>query len=251
MMKKKETAQAQPSITSDYSMLSRRISNFLKRRLGIHGKKSYSQCGEDLIIQHVLDSLGIAKPLYMDIGAHHPSYINNTYTFYKQGGRGINIEPDPSLIRKFRRMRPRDTNLNIGIGPDEKKLDFYVLTNRTLNTFAQEEAKRYVEEFGQKIVDIIPIEVKKFNNVVDRYCSRSPDLVSLDVEGLDLAILKSIDFSRCRPLLFCIETITYSETGEGTKIAAIDTVMADNGYMKYADTYINTIFLDKERWCKR
>lgn len=232
-------------------MFTHRVRNYLQKRLGIHGKRSYSQCGEDLIMRYVFNALGIAKPFYMDIGAHHPSYINNTYSFYKQGAKGLNIEPDPTLIRRFKRERRRDTNLNIGIAPNEGTLDFFILTNKTLNTFSKAEAERYVREFGQKIVAVIPIEVKNFNTVVDLYCQHPPDLVSLDVEGLDLTILKSIEFSKHRPLLFCVETITYSEAGEGGKIEEIDAVMAENEYMKYADTYINTIFIDRQRWCNR
>jgi hypothetical protein len=35
-------------------------------------KKSYSQCGDDLILDFAFDILGIAKPTYLDIGAHDP-----------------------------------------------------------------------------------------------------------------------------------------------------------------------------------
>jgi hypothetical protein len=59
-------------------------------------KKSFSQSGEDLIIDFIFNALGISRPSYIDIGAHHPYYLNNTAIFYLRGARGINIEPDPS-----------------------------------------------------------------------------------------------------------------------------------------------------------
>ena len=59
-------------------------------------KISYSQCGEDLILKQLFTALGIGKVNYLDIGAHHPTCLNNTYLFYGYGGHGVCVEPDPS-----------------------------------------------------------------------------------------------------------------------------------------------------------
>jgi hypothetical protein len=61
-------------------------------------KKSFSQTGEDLIVEFIFNDIGVDYPSYIDIGAHHPYYLNNTQIFYLKGCRGINIEPDPSLF---------------------------------------------------------------------------------------------------------------------------------------------------------
>ena len=55
-------------------------------------KKSFSQCGEDLIVNYIFGLRGITKPTYLDIGANDPFYLNNTALFYINGCRGINIE---------------------------------------------------------------------------------------------------------------------------------------------------------------
>jgi hypothetical protein len=54
-------------------------------------KVSYSQCGEDILIDFVFKQLKIENPSYLDIGAHHPFHLNNTYYFYKNGSSGVNI----------------------------------------------------------------------------------------------------------------------------------------------------------------
>jgi hypothetical protein len=78
---------------------------------------------------------------------------------------------------------------------------------------------------------------------------RTPDLVSLDVEGLDLDILRSIDFSRYRPHVFCVETVSYAERdGSGVKNAPIHELMLQSGYKLYADTYINSIYVAESSW---
>ena len=61
-------------------------------------KISYSQLGEDLIIEFVFNGIGINKINYLDIGAHHPIEINNTYLFYLKGSYGVLIEPDPYFV---------------------------------------------------------------------------------------------------------------------------------------------------------
>ena len=226
-----------------------RIADYLRRQAGIYYRKSWSQCGEDLILRYLFDLLRIARPSYIDIGAHHPYYYNNTYLFYRQGSRGVNVEPDPSLHSHLLRNRRHDVNLNIGIGPRAAELDFYVMSSRTLNTFSASEAHKHVDEHGLNIVDTLRIKVQTFAHTVDAHMQRTPDLVSLDVEGLDLDILRSIDFSRYRPHVFCVETVSYAERdGSGVKNAPIHELMLQSGYKLYADTYINSIYVAESSW---
>ena len=77
--------------------------------------RSYSQCGEDLLVQYIFNLRGIQKPSYIDIGANHPYFLSNTALFYEKGSRGINIEANPQLAENFKTHRPEDINLNIGI----------------------------------------------------------------------------------------------------------------------------------------
>lgn len=226
-----------------------RIAAYLRRRAGIYYRKSWSQCGEDLILRYLFDLLHIARPSYIDIGAHHPWYYNNTYLFYRQGARGVNVEPDPALYAGLRRWRRRDVNLNTGVGPSEAELEFYLMSNRTLNTFSAAEARKYVEQHGQRIVDTRRIRVETFAQTVDTHMGRTPDLVSLDVEGLELDILRSIDFSMHRPHVFCIETLSYAAgDGSGVKNSEIHALMLENGYLLHADTYINSIYVAVSTW---
>jgi hypothetical protein len=71
------------------------------------------------------------------------------------------------------------------------------------------------------------------------------------VEGLDNAIIRSIDFELSKPSVVCLETISYSETGNGQKNKEIINFLIGKGYMIYADTYINTIFVEEEKWLKK
>lgn len=57
-----------------------------------HYRKSYSQCGEDVIVDRILSLMGIKNPTYLDIGANDPIFRNNTYFLYEKGFSRVNIE---------------------------------------------------------------------------------------------------------------------------------------------------------------
>lgn len=212
-------------------------------------KKSYSQSGEDLIIKFLFDNLNIEKPSYLDIGAHHPFYINNTALFHELGSTGINIEPDPTLFKAFPKHRKDDINLNIGIGTEESNADFYIISSPTLNTFSKTEAEKYKEEGNYSITDVINVPINTLENILNKYNDgKFPDFLTLDAEGIDELIIKSIDYKNNYPTIICVETISFSTSGKGVKnIKLIDYITA-HGFMVYADTNINTIFVRRDTW---
>jgi hypothetical protein len=141
--------------------------------------------------------------------------------------------------------------LPVGIGDSPGTAELFVMTTPTLNTFSRKEAERYQSYGRERIERTIQVEIKAVNQVLVEYFKVPPDFVSLDVEGMDLSIVKSFDFERFRPKVFCVETLTYTEDGTEKKISEIPNVLQQNGYFIYADTYINTIAVDKEAWSGR
>lgn len=237
-------------VAKEVKRLPRRINNFSHRH--IYRRNSYSQCGEDLIVDHIFMWLGIERPGYLDIGAHHPKYLSNTYRLYSRGSSGICIEPDPILFRRIARVRRRDVCLNIGIGTDTRTQgDFYIMTSRTLNTFSKEEAERCQNFGSQRIESIVTIPLVPINEVIRKHCKVMPNFISLDVEGLDFQILKTFDFDQYRPEVFCLETITFTENNTESKMEDMIDFMKARGYFVYADTYLNTIFVDAVAWGNR
>lgn len=209
---------------------------------------SYSQCGEDLIVNHIFESIGIRKPSYLDIGAHDPKHLNNTYSFYKNGSSGVNVEPDISLFNKLRKIRRKDLNLNIGVSDVSGDLDFYVMSSPTLNTFSRESAEKFVQE-GYKIQSIQKVHVETISSILDKHFNGVfPEFLSIDIEGEEERVLRSIDYDNNGPLVICVETISFSNSGRGVKNKEVIDFLLSNGYIVYADTYINSIFVRRERW---
>lgn len=215
-----------------------------------YARTSYSQCGEDLIMDFVLTDLNIEKPSYIDIGAHHPRFINNTFLFYQKGARGINIEPDPTLFAEFISMRKEDVNLNIGIGEKAGETDFFILSDPSLNTFMKTEADNRIQENAHlRIKEVRKINVSPVSDVIRQHNNGNyPDLLSIDVEGLDEQIIRSINFSGQAPKIMCVETLTFSTSGNGVKKLDLIEFVKSKGYIAYADTFINTIFVKENLW---
>jgi len=211
--------------------------------------KSYSQYSEDILIRAVFDVMGIHNPTYLDIGANHPYLLSNTYLFYSTGSKGVLVEPNIELHKHLKAKRKRDVCLNVGIGLDEQiEADFYLMDADVLSTFSKKEA-HFVEAQGTyRIEKVVRVPLMNINLVIDKYFTTKPHFISIDVEGMDYEILQTFDFSRNRPIVFCVETLMYQEDRHAPKIKEIINLMLENDYFIYADTHLNTIFVDKREW---
>ena len=61
--------------------------------------------------------------------------LSNTYKLYLKGWRGITIEPNPDMTPLFRRFRPGDLHLQIGIASEPGELTYYRSDDPHENTF--------------------------------------------------------------------------------------------------------------------
>lgn len=225
----------------------------LKEKDKAQKKDSYSQFGEDIIVARLFGDLAIKNVSYLDIGANNPQFISNTYLFYERGASGVLIEPNAFLCEKLRAERPRDTTLNVGIGADEniKEADFYQFPAEAdgLSTFSADEAKHW-ETVGMngkkyKVERVLKMPLLSINKVIADYFTECPDFVSIDVEGWDLQILKTFDFERYNPAIFCVETLAYKEDGSGYRLEEIGEFFESVGYFSFHETYANNIFVNK------
>jgi len=213
-------------------------------------KNSYSQCGEDLLITFVLELIHGKRPMrYLDIGANHPFHISNTALLYSAGGEGTLVEPDPYFAGLLRSRRSRDRVLECGVHfSGESRADFYVIDPPTLNTFSKPEMERYVA-MGHQLNRTMQVELQDINAILEQ--AGALDFMNVDVEGLDKAILAMVDWERFRPTCVCVESISYETKKEPKKLNDIIELMHDKGYFVYADTFINTIFIDCRQWSAR
>ena len=226
------------------------MAGFLEAWRWRDAKHSYSQAGEDLIVDFIVKAMRIDRVTYLDIGAHHPILFSNTYLLYKLGYRGVLVEPDPDLSAAIKRVRPEDVCVEAGVGLEAAAASkFYLMSTRTLNTFSETEANRYRAMGSHRIEKVLDIPMITLDQILtERFSEAAPSFISIDVEGLDFEVLSTLNFNKHRPAIVCIETLRYSETREESKDERIAEAMNGNGYFAFADTYINTIFVNTELW---
>lgn len=217
-------------------------------KFGPKYKKSYSQFGEDIIIGKTLKMFGIEKPFYVDIGANDPVILSNTYLFYTQGGRGVCIEPNPVQAKKIRTKRPHDICVEAGIGKQGAAETYYMFKNHELNTFSKEEAEE-TQKKGHPLLEKRTLSMVDINNVLKDNAVAKIDLLSLDVEGMDLEILNAFDFSKIKPLLICVETKQFSN--DFMLGSPIVDFLKQKDYLIIAHTIVNTLFVDSYAWKNR
>ena len=192
---------------------------------------SYSQCGEDLIVEFVLkNNLKVKNINYLDIGTNHPIKFNNTYKFYQQGSAGVLVEPDYDLFTILKNKRPKDIALNAGVDKKERELDFYLLEPDTLNTFSIKEVEQYKKFYNAKVRNVVKVPTININNILNKYFNKSLDFLSVDVEGLDYAIVSSIDFDKIRPKVICVESMIYENNNVLKKSKKIKNLLYSKGY---------------------
>jgi FkbM family methyltransferase len=199
--------------------------------------EAYAQEGEDLILS---DHLPSAPGFYIDVGAHHPYRFSNTRLLYKKGWRGINIDPDPSAISLFNVFRPEDRNILAAIGTTEGEENLLIFDEAALNTLNDSRARELEETTRYRVVSVQKVSVLPLTKIVpphfsaDNFC-----LLNIDVEGRELDVLRSNDWSVFQPQLVVCEI--HSEIDELDK-NEVHQFLTNLGYRLVGKTNRNGIY---------
>jgi len=198
-------------------------------------RKTYSQRGEDLIIDEVLGMKETGT--YLDVGAYDPHHLSNTKRFYDRGWRGCNVEPNPERFKKLLQGRPRDTNLNIGLSDSVGTLTYYQFIPEVFSTFSAERAKA-LSQMGARIKAEIEVPVITMKDLFAQYFNEETvDICTIDAEGMDSVILRGNDWDRFRPRVICIEaTLAQVHQSGSDPGESIESLLTKVGYIQHSVT---------------
>lgn len=184
----------------------------------------FSQTGED-----ILAWMYMAKPngFFVDVGAYNPIDYSNTFALYLRGWRGINIEPNPEVINAF--------NFS------------------TANTFKKELAANFLKNDSQArlAVPTQKIQTRPLRDILDEYYphDRYFDLLTVDVEGMDLEVLESSNWEKYRPELVLVEDHDFDM--ENPAASLIFQFMKEQNYTLVSKTISSLVFHKTEAFRKR
>jgi len=168
----------------------------------------YSQFGEDAVLREII-SPTCNKGIYVDVGAYHPIKFSNTYALHKRGWRGVNIDMDPIKIEAFKLARASDVNICAAISSEKAVKQAYNFSKYGLTSTLDPET---AAAEGQAPVSVRDVETTTLDDVLEhsRYSNQEIDLLSIDAEGHDYHVLRSIDLERYKPKIIIVESVSFS-----------------------------------------
>ena len=215
---------------------------FLLKSLSPYGRMSFGQEGEDIVLSKIFQFY--RKGFYVDVGAHHPVKYSNTKLFYDRGWSGINIDPIPGMKKKFDHARPRDINIECGVGKEKGKINFFIFEEGAYNTCSPDKAAK-VKKSGVKLLEEKSIPVLKLSDILKEHVpsGQEIDILTIDVETLDFEVLQSNDWKEFRPKIVLVEML---ETNiEKCHEDPVFIFMKEQGYDLMSKT-VNTSFFKRQ-----
>lgn len=176
----------------------------IARRLPWNLKVSYSQFGEDILIDFL--TRGQNQGFYIDVGAFHPIALSNTYALYERGWRGINLDARVGAVNVFNAYRPRDINLGLAVSDACGRQPLYVFHRPEYTTLDAAVAK-CLQQQGHILKATLEVPVTTLAQVCEQNlpAETTVDFLNIDVEGIDERVLHGNDWDRCRPRVIALE----------------------------------------------
>ena len=202
-----------------------------------HTKKYFSQSGEDKVLTMYLPE---SNGRYIDVGAGQPVRGSNTYYFYKQGWSGFLIDPLRFNQKLNHIFRKRDIKLESIIADQNEFLDFYEFYPGEYSTTVKKVADNLVER-NIMLKNTYKVRCLPLGSLDILMKPTEPSLVSIDVEGMDLNVLKSNNWEKIVPRVICIE-----ENPPIQSESEISNYLKTVGYKYMNSTGLSSVYVHEE-----
>lgn len=162
-----------------------------------------SQYGQDRYINEFVFK-NKAGGVFVDIGANDGRTFSNTLFFEKQlNWRGVAIEPLPSAFQKLQQNRDCIC-LQCCVGARTEAVEFLSIKGHSemLSGVFDQYEKSHLDRVYKSTathgdtIEKIMVQSMRLSTILEEHDLLEVDYLSLDTEGGELEILKSIDFSK-------------------------------------------------------
>ena len=164
----------------------------------------YSQDNQDNYLETYIFK-GYKNGIFIDVGAHDGITFNNTLYFEKNNNwSGINIEPIKEVYDKLVINRPNNTNINCAICNYDGETEFIYNKGYTemisgiKETYDPRHLQRlnYETENTKSTTEFIVVNTNKLETICDNNNITHINYLSIDVEGGEFEVIKSINFNK-------------------------------------------------------
>jgi FkbM family methyltransferase len=188
------------------------LSRIFRRALRPFRQQSFALNELDWKLAQHLDFDG---GFFIEAGANDGRRYSNTLYFEKyQSWSGLLIEPIPELARQCRLNRPNCIVENAALVPadyeqetiDMRYCDLMSLVKGGMKSREEEDEHiRLGVECQSVETHELTVAARALSDILDQHGIAEIDLLSLDVEGFELAALKGLDLDRHRPRFMLVE----------------------------------------------
>jgi FkbM family methyltransferase len=206
------------------SILGRILLLIKSYQLSLKSNEFYSQFGEDAILKKYLKE---DKGFYLDIGSGDPVRGSNTYFLYKKGWKGILIDPLTRNIFSSKVIRRKDKIIQGLVGATDRSYPFYEMYPYEYSTTNNEVVKDLINNGKAKLVKKVQLNTFSVSELNLNINLDQPSLLSVDCEGFDLEVLKTIDLKTIEFRIICVEDFDYNPA---YKSSTINQYLNKNGY---------------------
>jgi len=194
---------------------------------------------DEFVYEQVLDRQ--KKGFFVDIGASHPIDQNNTYFFEKLGWEGIVVEARKCQYELLKEKRSCICE-NVAISSKREVRKFLEINgpldglSGLLEGYSASHLIRIVRElltYGGSM-DILDVECIPLSDLFEKHKVELIDYLSIDVEGMELAILKTIDFDAVKIRCLTVEN--------NYKDSELSNFIMSKGYRKVGDLNCDEVY---------
>lgn len=188
-------------------------------------KKFYGQQAEDYIMWSLFP--GDYKGTFVDVGAFDGVYFSNTLSFEKAGWSGVCIEAHPAYFRLLQKNRPGSINVNAAVSSEDKDSTFFYTSKIGIfSSLDKKEEHRFRKKFPKLFTGYkkIVVPMVTLNSLLEKNRITSIDVLSVDVEGTDIEVLKGLSIKKYSPRVVVIEAL------DNERLRVLKKYFADNEY---------------------
>tara|TARA_B100001250_G_scaffold62980_1_gene49440 strand:- start:1797 stop:2624 length:828 start_codon:yes stop_codon:yes gene_type:complete len=225
--------------------------NFLLSKFINHFKnkeKYKSQLFQDIFASFIIGEE--FEKTFLEFGATNGLDFSNSYFLENHlNWKGVLSEPSPQWHESLKKNRTNSTIITDCIWTkSNEELDFFVSDIGAYSTLKSYIDNDFKSMPGNTIArkkngKFIKVKTISLNDLIKSYFqNKSPSYISIDTEGSEFEILKSLDFKKFRPIVFTIE---HNFTDYQKKI---DDLMISNNYIRIFKriTAFDSWFITKE-----
>jgi hypothetical protein len=211
-----------------------RLKQFRKAHLTNFLRIFFSKFGEDIALGALIGKQ--RQGIYVDVGCFHPKKFSNTYFLYRRGWRGINIDMEAHKVALFDLARRGDFNITAAVS--DLTTPLYISSARAHSL------ESALTTSGAHHTQIVP---RTLTAIIDAspFRGKAIDVLSVDAEGHDIHVLRSLDFARYRPRFVIAEVL--AKRIEDILASDVHGWLEQHGYVLRSWTVCSVIYVSDER----